>query len=165
MDEKIKEAFYQAYVGEAKAALRLKIFGDKAETEGYSQLAKLFRAIASSEQIHGERSLRMLKEIKSTEENLQESFESESQVAGVTYDKFVKLATEKGEEAAGLIFSQARDVEEVHAKLYKEAMTHLMEERETSYYICKVCGYISDGIIPDECPVCAAKKEQFFELK
>ena len=34
MDEKIREALREAYVGEAKAALRLSMFADKAEQEG-----------------------------------------------------------------------------------------------------------------------------------
>ncbi|OPZ49913.1 MAG: Rubrerythrin-2 [Deltaproteobacteria bacterium ADurb.BinA014] len=124
-------------------------------------MAKLFNVIAFSEEIHGARALRVLKEIKSTEENLAESFESEKQVAEVAYDKFVKLAEAAGEKEAVVHFSQSRDVEETHAKLYKQAMSHFMEERETDYYVCKICGYVADGVLPDECPVCGAKKEQF----
>jgi len=165
MDEKVREAFYQAYTGEAKAALRLKIFAKRAEQDGYPQMARLFRVIAVSEEIHGERGLRMLREIKNTEENLNEAFESETQVAGVAYDNFIKMANEAGEEAAARIFSESRDVEDFHARLYKEAMGHLMEERETTYYVCKVCGYPSGGVLPDECPVCGAGKDQFFEYK
>lgn len=161
MEDKVRDAFYQTYVGEAKAALRLKIYADKAEQEKYSQVAKLFRVIAHSEEIHGTRTLRMLKEVKSTEENLAASFESESKVAGVAYDNFIRLANEAGDEPAATIFSQSRDVEDIHAKLYREAMGHLMEERETTYYVCRVCGYVSDGILPDECPVCGAKKDKF----
>lgn len=161
MDEKIRDALSQAYAGEAKAALRLKVYAQKAESEGYKQMAKLFNVIAFSEEIHGARALRVLKEIKSTEENLAESFESEKQVAEVAYDKFVKLAEAAGEKEAVVHFSQSRDVEETHAKLYKQAMSHFMEERETDYYVCKICGYVADGVLPDECPVCGAKKEQF----
>ncbi len=163
--KKVKDAFYQAYTGEAKAALRLKVYADKAEKEGYPQMARLFRVISFSEEIHGARALRMLKEIKSTEKNLAASFESETKVAGVAYDEFIKLATEEGDNVAATFFSQSRDVEDVHARLYKEAMTHFMEERETTYHVCKVCGYVSDGVPPDECPVCGAKKEQFVEFK
>jgi len=161
MDENIRSALNMAYVGEAKAALRLKVYAQKAEAEGYKQMAKLFNVIACSEEIHGARALRVLKEIKSTEENLAESFESEKQVAEVAYDKFVKLAEAAGEKEAVAHFSQSRDVEETHAKLYKQAMSHFMEERETDYYVCKICGYVADGVLPDECPVCGAKKEQF----
>jgi rubrerythrin len=161
MDEKIKEAMHQAYTGESKAGLRLKVFAEKADQEGYPQLAKLFRVISFSEELHGKRALRLLREIKSTEENLAESFESETRVAGVAYDNFIKYAEEVGDKAASLYFSQSRDVEEIHAKLYKEAMDHVLEERQTTYYVCDVCGYVSDGILPEECPVCGAKKDRF----
>ena len=159
--DKIIDALNQAYAGEAKAALRLRVYAEKAKQEGYEQIARLFRVIAFSEEIHGSRALRILKEIKSTEENLAESFESETKVAQVAYDHFIKLAEKAGDKGALLQFSQSKDVEETHAKLYKQAMSHLMEERETNYYVCEVCGYISDGILPEECPVCGAKKEQF----
>jgi rubrerythrin len=159
--DSVREALYQAYVGEAKAALRLSLFAEQADQEGYPQIAKLFRVIALSETIHGARSLRLLKEIKSTEENLAASFESETNVAEVSYNGFIKLASDEGNDPAATVFSQARDVEQTHAKLYKEAMNHLMEERETTYYICKVCGFVSDGVLPEECPICGAKREQF----
>jgi rubrerythrin len=156
-----REALQQAYSGEAKAALRLKVYAEKAEEEGYPQIAKLFRVIASSEEVHGARALKVLKEIKTTEENLAESFESERRVAEVAYGEFVKQAEAEGNRAAVLHFSQSKDVEETHAKLYKEAMNHMLEERETTYYVCQVCGYVADGILPDICPVCGAKREQF----
>jgi rubrerythrin len=159
--DKIQEALNQAFAGESKAALRLKVYAQKAEDEGYKQMARLFRVISFSEEIHGARALRVLREIKGTEENLAASFESEKKVAEVAYDQFVKLAEEAGNKEAVLHFSQSKDVEETHAKLYKEAMAHFMEERETTYYVCKVCGYVADGVLPDECPVCGAKKEQF----
>ena len=60
------DALYEAYTGEAKAALRLKIFAEKAKEEGYSQIAKLFRVIAFSEEIDGARALLVLGRVKST---------------------------------------------------------------------------------------------------
>ena len=156
-----RDALYQAYTGEAKAALRLKVYAEKADEEGYRQMGKLFRVIAFSEEIHGARALRVLKKIGGTEENLAASFEVESNVAEVAYDAFIKQAEVEGNRAAVLHFSQSKDVEETHAKLYKEAMNHFIEERETSYYVCRVCGYVSDGILPEECPVCGAKAEKF----
>lgn len=159
-----KSALHMAYTGEAKAALRLKVYAEKAEKEGYAQMAKLFRVIAFSEEIHGSRALKLLREVKSTEENLAASFESETHVADVSYDTFIKQAEAEGNKAALLHFSQSRDVEEIHAKLYKEAMNHFMEERETTYHVCKVCGYVADGILPDICPVCSAGKDQFVDF-
>ena len=164
MDEKLKEAFHKIYEAEAKAALRLKIFAKRAEQEGLPQIAQLFRVIGISEEIHGERALRMLREIKDTDNNLKDSFQSETRVAGVAYDHFIELAENIGDTAASTILSNSRDVEEGHAKLYKNAINHLIGERETTYYVCKVCGYVSDGVWPDACPVCSAPKEQFVEF-
>ncbi len=165
MDEKLKEAFHKVYEGEAKAALRLKIFAKEAEKEELPQIAKLFRVIASSEEIHGERALRMLRVIHDTDANLKESLLSETHVAGVAYDNFLKLAGDLKDDAASTIFSNSRDVEDAHAKLYDKAANHLIGGRETTYYVCQVCGYVSDGIWPDVCPVCGAPKDQFVEFK
>ena len=159
--DRTTDALQQAYTGEAKASLRLKVYAEKAEKEGYPQIAKLFRVIAFSEEIHGARALKILKEIKTTEENLAESFQSEKGVAAVAYGEFVKLAEAEGNQGAVIHFSQSRDVEETHAKLYKEAMNHFLEERETVYHVCLVCGYVADGVLPEICPVCGAKAEQF----
>jgi len=165
MDERLKEAFRKIFEGEAKAALRLKIFAKKAQQEDLPQIAQLFRVIAFSEEIHGERALRMLREIKDTESNLKESFQSETSVAGVAYDHFVQLAGEIEDGVASNIFSNSKDVEDGHANLYKHAINHLIGERETTYYVCQVCGYVSDGILPETCPVCSAPKDQFVEFK
>jgi rubrerythrin len=165
MDERLKEAFHKVYEGEAKAALRLKLFAKKADEEELPQIATLFRVIAFSEEIHGARALRMLREINDTDTNLKESFQSETHVAGVAYDNFIKLAEEAKDEAASTIFSNSRDVEDGHAKLYDNAINHLIGERETTYYVCQVCGYVSDKVLPETCPVCSAPKEQFVEFK
>jgi rubrerythrin len=164
MDERLKEAFHKVYEGEAKAVLRLKIFAKKAEQEDLPQIAKLFRVIAFSEEIHGEQALRMLREIKDTETNLKESFASETRVAGVAYNHFIRLAEEIKDTTASNIFSHARDVEDIHAELYKKAINHLIGERETTYYVCQVCGYVSDGALPEVCPVCSAPQDQFAEF-
>jgi rubrerythrin len=155
------DALQQAYTGEAKASLRLKVYAEKAEEDGYPQIAKLFRVVARSEEIHGSRALKALHEMKTTEENLAESFQSERGVAEVAYTDFVRRAEAEGNRAAVLLFRQSKDVEETHAKLYKEAMNHLIAERETEYYVCLVCGYIADGVRPELCPVCGAKEDQF----
>ena len=165
MDERLKDAFHKIYEGEAKAALRLKVFAKKADQEDLPQIAKIFRVIAFSEEIHGERALRMLREIKDTDANLQESFQSETRVAGVAYDNFIELAEELGDIPASTLFSNSRDVEDGHAKLYKHAMNDVIGERVTTYYVCQVCGYVSDGVSPETCPVCSAPKDQFVEFK
>ena len=153
---------YEAFVGEAKAAMRLLGFAEKAGQEGYPQMAKLFRAIGAAERVHAIKHLRLLKIIGTTEENLESSFEKETSVSENIYPEFIRQAEEEGNAAARISFSHARDAEEVHARLYKKAIGHMLEEEETTYHVCGVCGYVVDGDPPDECPICGAKREEFF---
>jgi rubrerythrin len=162
---KTEKNLKEAFAGEAKAYIRLIAFAEKAEKEGYKQIAKLFRAVAEAEKIHAKNHLNLLGIINSTEENLKYSFEREKFANEVAYPDFIKQAEEEGNKMAVVSFVRARDVEEGHKKLYKLALQHLMEEKETSYYLCKVCGYISDNILPEECPVCGAKKEMFEKIE
>jgi len=164
MDERIRQAHHEVYAGEAKAALRLRHYAATADREGFPQVAHLFRAIARSEEIHGERSMRALGMAKDTQANLEAAFESESKVAGVAYDRLLRLAHEVGDKGAETAFSQARDVEAVHARLYRDALQRMSEERETTYFVCTVCGYVSDGSRPERCPVCNVPADRFEEL-
>ncbi|MCP4681937.1 MAG: rubrerythrin family protein, partial [Desulfobacterales bacterium] len=58
-------------------------------------------------------------------------------------------------------FSHARDVEDMHAALYKKAMNAMLSDRETEYYVCQVCGYVSEDKAPEKCPVCGAVQGKF----
>jgi rubrerythrin len=48
-------------------------------------------------------------------------------------------------------------VEGHHARLYKG----MIEGRTADYYVCQICGYISENEIPENCPVCGAVKTRF----
>jgi rubrerythrin len=163
MGEKTRHNLYEAFVGEAKAHHRLLAFARQADEEGYPQAAALFRAVAAAEGVHAERHLKLLGEtvVKSTEENLQSSFERETTVNQVYYPQFIQDAEAEGERAAALTFSQVRDVEEGHAALYKRALSAMLRDETHDYYVCQVCGYVAERDLPDQCPICGAKREQF----
>jgi rubrerythrin len=163
MGEQTQRNLYEAFVGEAKAYHRLLAFGRQAEEEDYPQIAKLFRAVAAAEGVHVERHLRLLGEavVQDTEENLRSSFERETTVNQVYYPKFIRQAEEEGERAAALTFSQARDVEEGHARLYKRALNAMLSDETHDYYVCRVCGYVAEREAPNQCPICNAKREHF----
>lgn len=145
---------------EAQAQLRNMAFAIKAEQEGYSQVARLFRAVAEAEAVHAFNHLRLLGAVSSTQENLESAFEREN-LASSAYPQFIREANEEDNTSVATIFSYSRDVERGHAKLYKKALEHMIAESETEYYVCQVCGYVSDGILPDECPICGARQEKF----
>ena len=163
MGEKTRDNLYTAFVGEAKAHHRLLAFARKADEEGYPQIAKLFRAIAAAEGVHAERHLQLLGEavVKSTDDNLQSSFRRETTVNEMYYPQFIREAEEEKERAAALTFSQARDVEEGHAALYKHALSAMLRDETQDYTVCQVCGYVAEWEAPDQCPICNAKREKF----
>ena len=156
---------HTAFVEEAKAYQRLLMYAKKAEEEELPQIAHLFRAVAMAESIHSRRHFSLLESVADTQTNLEKAFQSEKVVNGVYYPKMLKEAEDEEEEAAALIFSQARDVEEGHAKLYKKALDHLIAERSTEYYVCTVCGHIVENNPPEKCPICSASKSKFKKVE
>ena len=34
-------------------------------------------------------------------------------------------------------------------------------DTDTEYYVCSICGYVSDGTLPKECPICGAPVKKF----
>lgn len=163
MGDNTRRNLYEAFVGEAKAHRRLLAFARRADEEGYPDVARLFRAVAYAEGIHADMQLRLLGEavVRDTENNLQTSFERETTVSGVVYQRFIQEAEEEGERAAALVFTRARDAEEAHAALYKGAIGCMLREEPCGYTVCEVCGYVAEGGTPDECPVCGAKRDKF----
>ena len=163
MKKQTRENVYTAFVGEAKAYFRLLAYAEKADEEEVPQIALLFRAIAEAERVHAMRHLDLAKDmvVKDTDTNLMNSFKREKTVTENAYPDFIKTAEEEGEKVAALTFSQARDAESFHMKLYERAIYHLIKNQVKAYHVCQVCGYVTDKKIPEKCPVCGAKKEKF----
>ena len=120
----------------------------------------MFRAIAEAEAVHAFNHFRLLDAVSGTQEKLESAFEREN-LASNTYPQFVREANEENNTSVAKTFSYARDVERGHAKLYKKALAHMMAAEETEYYVCQVCGYVSDGVLPNVCPICGAPQEKF----
>jgi len=165
LKERTATNVHTAFVEEAKAYQRLHMLAKKASDEELPQIAHLFRAVATAEGVHSRRHFALLESVSDTQSNLDRAFQSETAVNGVYYPKMLQEAEEDKEEAAALVFSQARDVESFHAKLYKKALDHLIAQRFTDYYVCTVCGYVADGKLPENCPVCGAVSAKFEKVE
>lgn len=164
MKERTANNVHDAFVGEAKAFQRLLAFAKKAEDEDLPQIAHLFRAVAAAEGVHSRRHFALLESVADTQSNLERAFQSENAVNGVHYLKMVQEAEQDDEEGAVLVFSQARDIEAEHAKLYRKALDHLIAQRSTDYYVCTICGHIAEREPPETCPVCGAPRSRFEKI-
>ncbi|MBI5118024.1 rubrerythrin family protein [Candidatus Poribacteria bacterium] len=160
--EDLEKSLKQGLAGESKAYMRNSAFARKAEKDGFDQIAKLFRAVAEAEKIHAAEYLRYLEGVVGdTEENLKVAFENEIKANTQIYPPLIKQAMALGREDVAWSFIRAKDVEERHSVLYKEALNAMVAEQEPDYYVCGVCGYVFNRELPEECPVCKSKKQTF----
>ena len=165
--KKTEENLKQAFAGESQANRRYLAFSKKAEEEGYTQVAKLFKAAAEAETVHALAHLDALGAVKSTAENLQDAIDGETHEFTKMYPGMIEDAKEEKHTDALGSFFKANKVEEIHANLYKKALESIrsgkdMEEKEI--YVCEVCGNTVHEA-PDTCPICGAKKDQFKKIK
>ena len=154
-----------AFSGESQANRKYLAFAEKADKEGHTQAAKLFRAAAAAETVHAHAHLRALGGIKSTAENLKEAVSGEIHEFKSMYPPMIEDAKEEGNKPAERSFEYANTVEEVHANLYQKALDTLENPDDVDcYYVCSVCGYTCENEPPEICPVCKAKSQAFFKV-
>ncbi len=158
---KTEKNLQDAFAGESQANRKYLAFAKKADSEGYPQVAKLFRAAAEAETVHAHNHLKQLDGIKSTKENLEAAINGESFEFQEMYPQMIKDAEEEDNKGALRSFNYANEVEKIHADLYRKALENLGNNEEADYHVCEVCGYTAEGEAPEKCPVCGAKKELF----
>jgi rubrerythrin len=155
----------KAFAGESQANRKYLAFGRKAAEEGYTQVAKLFRAAAEAETVHALNHLNELGFIKSTKENLEAAINGESYEFQKMYPKMIEEAKADGNKGALRSFNFANKVEKIHAELYKKALENLGKNPEVDYYVCKGCGNTVEHEAPEKCPVCGAPKKMFKKIE
>jgi rubrerythrin len=163
---KTDENLRTAFAGESQANRRYLAFAFKAEEEGFTQVAKLFKAAAEAETIHALNHLRITGQVKSTLENLGTAVSGETFEFHEMYPGFINTAKQEGRKQATWSFDMANKVEQVHANLYQKAMDAVKNRKQlekVDYYVCGVCGNTVEGLPPDVCPICGAPREKFYK--
>lgn len=167
-----------AIAGETGASAKYDAFAKAAEQQGYSQLARLFRATSAAEQIHigleydlvsvmdpdYTKPIADAPQAESTDLNLISGANGEIYETSDMYPAFIKKAQEEGEAKAVAVFSRAKLAEAVHAERYLEAYNDIDEPDNDAYYLCPVCGYIHKGDSFTKCPICFTPKTLFQEF-
>lgn len=161
---KTEDNLQEAFAGESQANRKYLAFAQKADREGYTQAAKLFRAAAAAETVHAHAHLRALRGINGTQENLKEAITGETHEFNNMYPDMIKVAEEEGHKAAARSFKFANTVEQTHADLYQNALDNLDNMTECDYYVCSVCGHTHENKAPEKCPVCGAGAKAFEKI-
>ena len=166
-----------AYNGESNAQARYLAFAQKADQEGYGEVASLFRAAARAEQIHLTNHAAVIRQmgaepmaaiekpvVKSTRENLESAAnKGEAYERDTMYPAFIQQANAGGNLDAVRTFDLARKAEAQHFKLFTAALANLENMRGSrhTYYVCTVCGYTVSEPVTGNCVSCASPAEKY----
>jgi len=162
---KTDQDLQEAFAGESQANRRYLAFAKKADAEGHTRVAKLFRAAAEAETVHAFNHLKELGGIKGTKENLEVAISGETYEFQSMYPRMIENAKAEGRKAALRSFDLANQVEKIHAALYQKALENLDNNEQVDYHVCQVCGNTVEGEPPEKCPVCGALKKMFRKVE
>jgi rubrerythrin len=165
---KTKENLKAAFAGESQANRKYLAYAEKAEKDGYAQVAKLFRAVAAAETIHAHAHLKAMDGVASTVDNLVDAAPGEKHEFAEMYPPFVAAAEAEGDKRAALSMRYAMEVEKIHHGLFNEALNAVKKGGDLAsapVYVCEVCGHTVVGEPPETCPVCNARKKRYAEVE
>jgi rubrerythrin len=154
----------EAFAGESKANRRYTFFADKADKEGYPQVARLFRAVAVAETVHALNHMNAMDAVGSTKDNLLAASMGEHLEFTGMYPAFIEKAREERNDRAQRTFDWANKVEKIHFGYFEAALKDVKEGKppaDAIYYVCQVCGNTVTGSAPDKCPICGSSSEAF----
>ncbi len=162
--EKSIQNLKAAFAGESQANRKYLAFAEKADKEGYAQVAKLFRAAAAAETVHAMNHLKAMKAINATADNLKEAVAGETAEFREMYPAMIAAAQAEGHREALRSFEFANEVEKVHAQLFQKALENLNKKEMVDIYVCTICGHTVEGEPPEQCPICKAVKKLFKKI-
>ncbi len=153
-----------AFAGESQANRRYLAFAKKADAEGLTQVAKLFRAAAAAETVHAHSHLRAMDGIAATTENLKAAISGENYEWVTMYPAFIKDAEQEADKRALNSFNHAFEVEKIHEELYRKALDAVETKQAlpaVDYYVCPICGFTHEGPLEGNCPICKTPANKF----
>ncbi len=121
----------EAFAGESQANRRYLYFAQKADVEGYPDVAALFRSVGEGETGHAFGHFDFLSEsgdpvtghaVGTTENNLHSAIEGETYEYTEMYPGFARTAREEGFEEIGEWFETLARAERSHAGRFKEGL-------------------------------------------
>ena len=154
----------EAFKGESQANRRYLAFAQQAEEEGFTGIARLFRAAAESETIHALNHLKAMDGVQTTRENVAEALKGEVDESDSMYPMFMDQAKRDANNKALNSFFWANEAEKIHADFYEKALTSVKQGNDLKLgklYICEVCGHTVEGTPPGKCPTCGEGADKF----
>lgn len=175
------ENMQAAFKGETTASAKYAAYSNKAEQEGYHQIALLFKAASIAENIHSKNHKAVLQEsgisvpvikpeftVKTTKENLQDAIAGETYEVTTMYPEFLTAANAAGNQLAMISLNYAYKTEKKHKVFYEAALTALQNNTvntlSTVFYVCPTCGNTYETTAPARCGISMTSGEKFIKI-
>lgn len=170
-----------AYTGETTASAKYAAYAKKAQEEGFTQIALLFKATSASEKIHANNHRSVLEDmgqtvpdvkpqytVRTTKENLADAITGESYEITTMYPEFLTAANAADNQLALTSLNYAYRTEQRHKPLYEKALAALqnneMKSLSAEYYVCPTCGNTYDSVPPKRCRISMTNSERFVKI-
>ncbi len=168
-----------AYDGESNAQARYRAFAKKADDEGYTKVASLFRAAARAGEAHVAELSRVVKkmggvpkaevkdaEAKSTKENIEAVIKDTTRECESLYPEFIALAHSEGNKDAKKVFNYAKAAAKELSGLFADGLAKLegMKGGTLTVYVCTVCGFAALELPEEKCPSCFEPLNKFTKI-
>jgi rubrerythrin len=169
-----------SFAFESQASARYLFFADKAQKDGFIQIAAIFKETADQEREHALRFFKFFNGgeleitatfrtgvIQTTYENLMSSADLENNVHTALYPGFAAIAREENYLRAAETWDAVSVAEVQHEKTFlalaKNILSGKIFKRETQrLWRCRNCGYIHEGMeAPEKCPACVRPSGHF----
>lgn len=161
-----KDNLKAGFAGESQANRKYASFSEKAAEEGFTNVAKLFRAASEAEAIHAKRHLSVYG-IPSTADNLSASIAGETEEFTEMYPSFISESEAEKNTEATRSFTFAMKAEQVHAGLYQKALDAVKSGSDLAVgkvLLCPVCGNVALDTAPGSCPICGVPGSRWNEI-
>lgn len=184
------EALKERYRDEMDAHGAYVAYAERACTEGYPNIAHLFRALSASEGIHARNFSALLKEYAvdvasipmpepreagTTRANLKHASGVERDEIDHEYPAILERIAGEGNQAAITAITHAWKAEQQHrdliVKINKAAsrffglLVGRIEGGESHYHVCSVCGSTLHELPGNQCPICAQPVSGYREIE
>jgi rubrerythrin len=127
MKTKTEENLKIAFARESQTSRRYIAYARKADEEGFPDLAELFRSASEGEVAHALGLLMLLKEVRSTKDNLKAAIDNENYESSNIYPEFARIAKEEGNTEAAKFFEALTKAEKAHTIWFKQALEELTQ--------------------------------------
>jgi len=170
-----------AFTGETTASAKYAAYSKKAQEEGFTQIALLFKATSESEKIHANNHKAVLEDmgqavpavtpqytVKTTRENLADAIAGESYEIATMYPEFMTAANSADNQLALTSLNYAYRTEQRHKPLYEKALAALQNNQVGAlagqYFVCPTCGNTYDTTPPKRCRISMTPSERFVKI-